>query len=145
MRGRPSSGRPTRRRGRPALRAAGDRKEDPVSAEVKPTITIDVLDKVDIRVGTIAAVDDVPGSKKLLRLSVDFGDFTRAIVAGMKGERDDPTEVVGRQALFVVNLAPRTMAGVVSEGMLFDIGYADGVLPALAQPERPVPNGTRAG
>ena len=116
-----------------------------MTAPLKPTITIDVLDQVDIRVGTIQRVDDVEGSKKLLQLSVDFGDFTRTIVAGMKNERDDPSEIVGRQTLFVVNLAPRTMAGVVSEGMLFDIGYADGVLPALAQPERPVPNGTRAG
>jgi methionine--tRNA ligase beta chain len=116
-----------------------------VTAPLKPTITFDVLDQVDIRVGTIARVDDVEGSKKLLKLTVEFGDFTRTIVAGMKTERDDPMEIVGRQALFVVNLAPRTMAGVVSEGMLFDIGYADGVLPALAQPERPVPNGTRAG
>jgi tRNA-binding protein len=116
-----------------------------VTAPVKPTITIDVLDQVDIRVGTIAAIADVEGSKKLLKLSVDFGDFSRTIVAGMKAERDDPAEIVGRQALFVVNLAHRAMAGVVSEGMLFDIGYADGVLPALAQPERPVPNGTRAG
>ena len=116
-----------------------------MTAPVKPTTTIDILDQVDIRVGAIVAVDDVPDSKKLLKLSVDFGDFTRTIMAGMKGERDDPTEIVGRQALFVVNLAPRSMAGVVSEGMLFDIGYADGVLPALAQPERPVPNGTRAG
>ena len=116
-----------------------------MTAPLKPTITIDVLDQVDIRVGTIQRVDDVEGSKKLLKLTVDFGEFTRTIVAGMKAERDDPTEIVGRQALFVVNLAPRTMAGVVSEGMLFDIGYADGVLPALAQPERPVPNGTRAG
>ena len=116
-----------------------------MTAPLKPTITIDVLDQVDIRVGTIVGVDDVEASKKLLRLTVDFGDFTRTIVAGMKAERDDPTEIVGRQALFVVNLAPRSMAGLVSEGMLFDIGYAAGVLPALAQPERPVPNGTRAG
>lgn len=112
---------------------------------VKPIITMEVLDQVDIRVGTIVRVEDVQGSRKLLRLTVDFGDFMRTILAGMKGERDDPAEVVGRQALFVVNLAPRTMAGVVSEGMLFDIGSADGVPPALAQPERPVPNGTRAG
>ncbi len=44
-----------------------------------------------------------------------------------------------------VNLEPRKMAGEVSEGMLFDIGYADGVIPALAVPEKPVPNGARAG
>ena len=49
------------------------------------------------------------------------------------------------QALFVVNLPPRKMAGEVSEGMLFDIGYADGLTPCLAVPESPLPNGSRAG
>ena len=63
----------------------------------------------------------------------------------MKGERDDLKEIEGRQALFVVNLAPKKMAGEISEGMLFDIGYADGIIPVLAQPENTVPNGTRAG
>jgi tRNA-binding EMAP/Myf-like protein len=60
-------------------------------------------------------------------------------------ERANPQEIVGLQALFVVNLEPRRMAGELSEGMLFDVGYADGVTPALSVPERPVPNGTRAG
>ena len=63
----------------------------------------------------------------------------------MKQERANVREVEGRQALFVVNLPPRQMAGVVSEGMLFDIGYPDGITPALAVPERPVPNGARVG
>ncbi|MDE2111417.1 MAG: tRNA-binding protein, partial [Alphaproteobacteria bacterium] len=54
-------------------------------------------------------------------------------------------EIEGKQALFVVNLAPRKMKGVLSEGMVFDIGYADGVTPVLAIPEAPVPNGARAG
>jgi tRNA-binding protein len=76
---------------------------------------------------------------------VDFGDFQRSILSGMKGEREDPQEIVGRQTLFVVNLAPKKMAGEVSEGMIFDIGYADGIVPALAQPERPVPDGSRLG
>ncbi len=96
-------------------------------------------------VGTIIGVDDVPGSKKLVRLTVDFGDHTRTILAGMKQERSDPAEIRGKQALFVVNLEPKKMAGEISEGMLFDIGYADGVTPVLAIPEAPVPNGTRAG
>jgi len=114
-------------------------------APVKPEISIDDLKKVDLRVGTILAVDDVAGSSKLLRLTVDLGDHTRTILAGMKKEREEPAEIVGRQALFVVNLAPRKMAGVVSEGMVFDLGYADGVVPVLAVPEKPVPNGSRAG
>ena len=114
-------------------------------APLKANVTVAELEKLDIRVGTIIAVEDVPKSSKLLRLTVDLGDHRRTILAGMRGERSDPQEVVGLQALFVVNLEPRRMAGEVSEGMLFDIGYADGVLPALATPERPVPNGVRAG
>jgi tRNA-binding protein len=114
-------------------------------AAIKPTILLDVLNQIDIRVGTILSVTDVPGSDKLVQLRVSFGDHERTIVAGMKLERANPREIEGRQALFVVNLEPRKMRGVVSEGMLFDIGYADGVCPVLAVPEGPVPDGTRAG
>lgn len=114
-------------------------------APVKAAIKHDVLDQIDVRVGTIEAVEDVPKSDKLVRLVVNFGDHTRRILAGMKQERADVREIVGKQALFVVNLEPRKMMGEVSEGMLFDIGYADGVTPVLATPERPVPNGSRAG
>ncbi len=95
--------------------------------------------------GTIAAVDDVPESEKLIRFTVSFGDHTRTVLVGMKGEREQPQELEGRQALFVVNLKPRRMAGEVSEAMLLDIGYADGITPVLAVPETPVPDGSRAG
>ena len=74
-----------------------------------------------------------------------FGDHARSILVGMKKERPYPEEIEGQQALFVVNLAPRKVAGEISEGLLFDIGYADEITPVLAQPEKPVPNGTRAG
>jgi tRNA-binding protein len=114
-------------------------------APIKPNVTIDDLQKLDIRVGTIEAVDDVEGSRKLVTLTVNFGDHTRTILAGMKQEREDPREIVGRQALFVVNLHPRKMAGLESQGMLFDLGYEDGVTPVLAVPESVVPDGTRAG
>jgi tRNA-binding protein len=114
-------------------------------APLKPVIPFSVLASVDVRVGTIERVEDVPKSDKLLRLTVDFGDHKRRILAGMKRERENPREIEGRQALFVINLEPREMMGEVSEGMLFDLGYADAVTPALAVPERPVPNGTRAG
>jgi tRNA-binding protein len=113
--------------------------------EVKPVITPDVLARIDIRVGTIIRIDDVTGSNKLLKLTVTFGDHQRTILAGMKKERANPQEIVGRQALFVVNLEPRKMAGEFSEGMLFDIGYEDGITPVLAVPESHVPDGTRAG
>jgi len=112
---------------------------------VKPAIPLEILNQLDIRVGTIEAVEDIQGSDKLVRLRVTFGDHTRTIVAGLKQERASPREIEGRQALFVVNLEPRKMFGVVSEGMLFDIGYADGIRPVLAIPEAPVPDGSRAG
>jgi methionine--tRNA ligase beta chain len=114
-------------------------------APIKPTVPAQILEQLDIRVGTILAVEDLPRSEKLVRLVVDFGDHTRRILAGMKRERSNPGEIEGKQALFVVNLEPRKMLGEMSEGMLFDIGYADGITPALAVPERPVPNGSRAG
>ncbi len=114
-------------------------------APVKSQITIADLNKIDIRVGQIMSVEDVSGSDKLVRLIVDFGDCRRNILAGIKQERADPNAVEGTQALFVVNLEPKKMMGELSEGMLFDIGYADGLQPVLAVPESMVPNGTRAG
>jgi tRNA-binding protein len=114
-------------------------------APIKPIVSLDVLDKLDIRVGTIERVEDVTGSDKLVKLSVNFGDHKRTILVGMKVELSQPKEIEGKQALFVVNLEPRKMMGEISEGMLFDIGYADGLKPVLAVPERLVPDGTRAG
>jgi tRNA-binding protein len=112
---------------------------------VKPVITADILDQIDIRVGTIELVENVADSDKLCQLRVNFGDHHRTIIAGTRKERANPKEIEGKQALFIVNLEPRKMRGVLSEGMLFDIGYADGVRPVLAMPESLVPNGTRAG
>ena len=114
-------------------------------APIKPVITLDVLNQIDVRVGTILSVADVPNSDNLMQLRVDFGDHERTIVAGIRKERANPREIEGRQALFVVNLEPRKMRGVLSEGMLFDLGYGDGITPVLSVPESPVPNGTRAG
>lgn len=112
---------------------------------VKENIEMADLDKIDIRVGTILSVEDIDKSDKMVKLTVDFGQFNRSILVGMKKERENPAETIGQQALFVVNLAPKKMFGTISEGMLFDIGYADGITPVLAQPEKEVPNGSRAG
>jgi tRNA-binding protein len=114
-------------------------------APIKPLIKLEILDQIDIRVGTIESVEDIPDSDKLCQLKVNFGDHRRTIVAGIRKERANPREIEGKQALFVVNLEPRNMRGVMSEGMLFDIGYSDGVRPVLAVPESPMPDGTRAG
>jgi tRNA-binding protein len=112
---------------------------------IKPVIDMAVLDSIDVRVGRIESVLAIDGSDKLMKLQVNFGDHTRTIVAGIKLERENPRDIEGKQALFVVNLPSRKMRGVVSEGMLFDIGYSDGVTPVLAVPESPVPDGARAG
>ena len=125
-------------------RAPG-RIADMKPAQVKPLISPDLLDQIDLRIGTILSVTDVPDSEKLVALEVSFGDHKRTILVGMKRERANPREIEGKQALFVVNLPPRTMAGIVSEGLLLDIGYSDRIIPVLAMPETPVPDGTRAG
>lgn len=116
-----------------------------MSDNIKPIIEVEELGKADIRVGEILSVEDIEKSDKMVKLTVDFGSFKRCILVGMKQERENPAEIVGQQALFVVNVAPKKMFGELSEGMLFDIGYDDGRTPVLAQPEKPVPNGTRVG
>jgi tRNA-binding protein len=116
-----------------------------MTVPIKSPIELADLDKIDIRVGTILSVEDVVGSDKLIKLIVSFGDHQRTILSGMKKERGDPREIQGKQALFVVNLPPKKMRGHISEGMLFDIGYADGLTPVLAVPEKQIPDGVRAG
>lgn len=114
-------------------------------APIKETIPFEIFEKLDIRVGTIITVSEVEESRKLVKLTVDFGDHTRSILAGIKQERANPKEIEGQQALFVLNLPEKKMAGETSQGMLFDIGYADKITPCLAVPEVVVPNGARAG
>lgn len=114
-------------------------------APIKETITFADFEKVDIRVGTIVCVEEVTTSKKLMKLMANFGDHSRSVLAGIKQERENPNEIEGKQALFVLNLPKKKMAGDVSQGMLFDIGYADGLVPCLAIPETQVPDGSRAG
>lgn len=112
---------------------------------VKENITLNDIEKLDVRVGEIKDVIDIPESRKLVKLIVDFKEFERTILVGFKTERENPKEVIGIQALFIVNLPPKEMAGHTSEGMIFDIGYESGITPVLAIPEKPVPNGTKVG
>ena len=113
-------------------------------APIKPVVSLEVLNQVDIRVGTILAVEDVPDSDNLLQLRVSLRRPRAHHCRRNENERINAEEVVGSQALFVVNLEPRKMRGVLSEGMLFDIGYADGV-PRSGHARDPVPDGARAG
>lgn len=114
-------------------------------APIKPEISYDDFQKIDVRVGTIEEVIDIEKSESLVKLVVDFGDNKRNIIVGIKKERENPKEIEGCQALFVLNLKPREIMGEISEGMLFDIGYQDKITPVLAVPEKKVPNGVRVG
>lgn len=114
-------------------------------APIKPAIPYAAFDALDLRIGEIVAVELVPNSSKLVRLRVSFGDHERTILSGMRKERDDLQALVGVRTLFLVNLEPKKLAGAVSEGMIVDVGFADGVKPALLIPERDVEPGTRAG
>lgn len=112
---------------------------------IKPLISFSDFEKLDIRVGEIKKVTDIEQSDKMVELLVDFGDHTRTILVGMKKERENVHEIEGKQALFVVNLPEKEMFGRKSQGMLFDIGYSNGIIPVLATTEKLVPNGVSAG
>jgi tRNA-binding EMAP/Myf-like protein len=113
-------------------------------APPKPDLEPGAIEKLDVRTGTIRAAAPVSGADRLAVLTVDFGDRTRSIVAGIRTERPSLAALAGTQALFVINLPARTIRGQLSEGMLFDLGFADGLRPAFARPEWPVPDGVRA-
>ena len=90
---------------------------------MKDIISYDDFQKIDIRIGEIKAVEVVPETDKLLKLTVDFGEEApRTIVSGIREYVDDPERLVGKQTTFVVNLEPRTIKGIESQGMLFAVG-----------------------
>lgn len=87
--------------------------------QVKETITYEDFTKIDIRVGAIVTAEEIPKTKKLLKLSVNFGDEigVRTIVAGI-AKHFVPIDIVGSNILAVVNLAPRSIMGIESHGMI---------------------------
>lgn len=109
--------------------------------ETSPTISYDDFAKLDIRVGTVLAVEKIENADKLLKCTIDFGEFgTRTIVSGI-AEWKTPEDLVGKQLPYIVNLAPRMLRGVESQGMLLAASDENGV--ALLSPEREVPRGTK--
>ena len=109
---------------------------------MKPEISYDDFAKLDIRIGTVLAAELVPETDKLIKCRVDFGELgERTIISGI-AEWKKPEELVGKQLPYIVNLAPRELRGVVSEGMLLASTQGeDGV--ALLQPDEEVPKGSR--
>lgn len=99
--------------------------------------------KLDIRVGTVRSAERVPETDKLIKCAIDFGEEMgeRTIVSGIALFRN-PEELVGKQLPYIVNLAPRMLKGIESQGMLLAASPGgDGL--ALLLPDAPVPNGTR--
>jgi methionyl-tRNA synthetase len=97
------------------------------SSEVKFEIIFDDFAKIDLRVGTIVSAEKVEKADKLLKLSVDLGFETRTIVSGI-ALHYQPEQVIGRQVVVVVNLAPRKMRGIESNGMILMAESSDGKL-----------------
>jgi len=107
-----------------------------------PEISYEDFAKLDIRIGTVVAAELVPETDKLIKCTVDFGEEVgqRTIVSGI-AQWKKPEELVGRQFPYIVNLAPRMLRGVESQGMLLAASDGGGV--ALLAPERTLPTGTR--
>ena len=122
-----------------ATKLANQLENTPVAA-AKENISFDEFAKLDLRIGTIVAAEKVAKTKKLLKLTVDTGLDQRTIVSGI-AEHFTPEELVGQQVQVLLNLAPRELKGIQSEGMLLLAENADGSL-ALMQPGKAVRNGS---
>ena len=104
------------------------------------TISYDEFKKMDIRIGKIVSAEEIPKSRKLIKLLVDLGeDEPRQLVAGIK-EYYSPAELVGRHVVVLANLEPVKLMGVESNGMIL-AGDVDGK-PVLLAPDAEVPPGT---
>lgn len=115
--------------------------------DTKPTIQYDDFAKLDLRVATIVEAESHPNADRLLKLQVDLGDEKRQICAGVK-QFYNPEDLVGKQIIVVANLAPRTIRGEASNGMLMAASAMDGETLAdvvLLAPSKPVPAGSTVG
>ena len=118
-------------------------KNEAAMAEVKgqkEEITYDDFAKLDIRIGTVLAAEKLPKSKKLLKLSIDTGVDQRTILSGIS-QHFEPEELIGKQVTVLINLAPRKMMGIESEGMVLMAEDATGDL-RLVIPQEDVKNGS---
>ena len=104
-------------------------------------ISYDDFAKLDIRIGTVQSAELVPETDKLIKCTIDFGELgQRTIVSGI-AQWKKPEELIGKQLPYIVNLAPRTLRGIESQGMLLAASDESGV--ALMQAERTLPSGTK--
>jgi methionyl-tRNA synthetase len=102
-------------------------------------IAFEDFKKCELKIGTILLAEAVDGSEKLLRLEVDFGEYKRQILTGI-AKWYKPEILIGKQLPFIVNLEPRNMMGMESQGMLIATDDENGAV--LLFPEKPVPPGS---
>ena len=108
-----------------------------------PEITYEQFAALEIKIGTILSVEIVEGADKLLKLAVDIGEDTpRQILSGIRTYFEDPQILVGRQCPFVTNLAPRTIRGFESQGMIMAASAGEEAF-ALLHPSVSLPAGTK--
>ena len=122
---------------------ATKKENENMNKEVDPqkdTITFDDFTKLDMRVGTIIEAEKMPKAKKLLVLKVDTGLDIRTIVSGI-AESFSPENIIGKKVTVLVNLAPRALRGVESEGMILMTENANGKLVFVNPDEDGVENG----
>jgi methionyl-tRNA synthetase len=122
-----------------AATKVANEQEKKVVAPQKEVIDFEDFSKLDIRVGTILEAEKVAKTKKLLQLKVDVGIDVRTIVSGI-AESFSPEDIIGQQVSVLVNLAPRKIRGVESQGMILMTDTPDGKLAFIA-PERSIKNG----
>ncbi len=122
-----------------ATKINSEKTESPLVAPQKQTITFDDFQNMDIRVGTILEAESVPKTDKLLKLTIDTGIDIRTVVSGI-AEYHKPETIIGKQVSILVNLAPRTLRGIESQGMILMAQDTDGTLQFVA-PDIKVNNG----
>ena len=105
----------------------------------KALTTFDEFQKMDIRVGTIISAERVPKTDKLLKLVIDTGIDQRTVVSGIAANYS-PEEIIGQQVSILVNLEPRKIKGIESQGMILMAENAKGEL-AFVAPTKPIDNG----
>lgn len=114
--------------------------EESQEKEQETYLSIDDFKKLDARLGTVLVAEAVPDSDKLIRFELDFGEEKpRQILSGIREWYPEPEKLVGKQMLFVVNLAPRTIRGYESHGMLMAVDGVEGqpVFLVAEQPSAP--------
>jgi len=107
---------------------------------IKPFVTLDQLESLDIRVGTIRSLRTSDEEPALLLLLIDFLEFQQSLFLDWKETRFEYEEIIGKQALVALNV-PGLVVG--SSGRILELGSLDQLMPVLVCPEHPIPDGSR--